>query len=33
MLEKTILSNLILNEDYCRKVYPYLKEDYFDDTV
>jgi replicative DNA helicase len=33
MLEKTILSNLILNEDYCRKVFPYLKEDYFDDTV
>ena len=33
MLEKTILSNLILNEDYCRKVYPYLKSDYFDDTV
>jgi replicative DNA helicase len=33
MLEKTILSNLILNEDYCRKVFPYLKEDYFDNTV
>ena len=33
MLEKTILSNLILNEDYCRKVYPYLKSDYFDDTA
>lgn len=32
MLEKTILSNLILNEEYSRKVYPYLKEDYFDDT-
>ena len=31
MLEKTILSNLILNEEYSRKVYPYLKEDYFDD--
>ena len=33
MLEKTILSNLILNEDYSRKVYPYLKEDYFDDNA
>jgi replicative DNA helicase len=32
MLEKTILSNLILNEDFSRKVYPYLKEDYFDDN-
>lgn len=31
MLEQTILSNLILNEEYSRKVYPYLKEDYFDD--
>lgn len=33
MLEKTILSNLILNEEYSRKVYPYLKEDYFDDNA
>jgi len=33
MLEKTILSNLILNEDFCRKVFPYLKDDYFDDLV
>jgi len=33
MLEKTILSNLILNEEYSRKVYPYLKEDYFDDSA
>lgn len=31
MLEKTILSNLIYNEEYCRKVFPYIKEDYFDD--
>ena len=31
MLEKTILSNLILNGDYYRKVYPYIKEDYFDE--
>ena len=33
MLEKTILSNLILNEEYSRRVYPYLKEDYFDDNA
>lgn len=32
MLETTILSNLILNEEYYRKVYPYLKPDYFEDT-
>ena len=32
MIETTILSNLILNEDYYRKVYPYLKEEYFDDN-
>src|SRR6056300_1614829 len=27
--ELTILSNLIHNEDYTRKVLPFLKEDYF----
>jgi len=32
MIEKTILSNLIYNEDYCRKVFPYIKEEYFDDN-
>jgi len=32
MIEKTILSNLVLNEDYCRKVFPYIKEEYFDDN-
>ena len=32
MIETTILSNLILNEDYYRKVYPYLKEDYFENV-
>ena len=32
MIEKTILSNLIYNEDYCRRVFPYIKEDYFDDN-
>jgi archaellum biogenesis ATPase FlaH len=31
MLEKTILSNLIYNEEFCRKVYPYIKEEYFDE--
>lgn len=31
MLEQTILANLIYNEEYTRKVFPYLKEDYFDD--
>jgi replicative DNA helicase len=31
MLEKTILSNLIYNEEFCRKVFPYIKEEYFDD--
>ena len=30
-LEKTILSNLIHNEDYCRKVVPFLKTEYFTD--
>ena len=32
MLETTILSNLIYNEDYSRKVFPYIKEEYFDDN-
>lgn len=32
MIEKTILSNLIHNEDYCRRVFPYIKEEYFDDN-
>ena len=30
-LEKTILSNLIHNEEYCRKVVPFLKNEYFTD--
>ena len=30
-LEKTILSNLIHNEDYCRRVVPFLKTEYFTD--
>jgi replicative DNA helicase len=30
-LEKTILSNLVHNEEYCRKVVPFLKPEYFND--
>ena len=30
-LESTILSNLIHNEEYTRKVIPFIKEDYFSD--
>ena len=33
MIEQTILSNLLLNDEYYRKVYPYLKEDYFEDIT
>jgi len=29
MIEQTILSHLIYNEDYARKVLPFLKDDYF----
>ena len=32
-LETTILSNLIHNEDYVRKVIPFVKEDYFQDGI
>jgi hypothetical protein len=28
-LEKTILRNLLTNDEYCRKVLPFIKEDYF----
>jgi replicative DNA helicase len=31
MIEKTVLSNLVLNDTFYRKVYPYIKADYFDD--
>ena len=31
MIEKLILSNLIHNEDYVRKVLPYIKAEYFPD--
>jgi len=33
MMEQTILTNLIHNEDYVRKVIPYLKAEYFHDVV
>lgn len=33
MFEETILTNLIYNEEYFRKVFPYLKEDYFEDNT
>ena len=29
-MERTILHNLILNEDYFRKVLPFIKPDYYD---
>ena len=32
-IEKTILSNLIHNEDYCRKVVPFIKSDYFMEQI
>ena len=33
MIEKTVLTNLIFNEDYYRRVFPYIKSDYFDDLT
>ena len=33
MIEKTILSGLLYNEDYTRKVVPFLKTEYFDDLT
>jgi len=32
-LEQTILKNLVFNEDYLRKVVPFLKEEYFTDRT
>ena len=32
-IETTILSNLVYNEEYTRKVIPFLKEDYFQDGI
>ena len=31
-IETTILKNLLQNEDYTRKVLPFLEEDYFTDN-
>jgi replicative DNA helicase len=33
MIEQTILANLIHNNEYCRKVIPYLRESYFDEIA
>jgi len=30
VIEKTILSNLLYNEEYARNVFPYIKEEYFE---
>jgi len=32
MLEKTILSNLVFSDNFYRRVYPYLKSEYFEDN-
>jgi replicative DNA helicase len=32
-LEKTILKNLIYNEEYARKVVPFIRQDYFSDLT
>ena len=32
-LEQTILKNLIYNDDYSRKVLPFIKSDYFTDLT
>ena len=32
MIEKTILDNLVLNNEYCRAVLPFIKEEYFVDN-
>ena len=32
-LEKTILKNLIYNDEYARKVLPFIRSDYFSDQV
>ena len=33
MMETTILSNLIYNEEYYAKVFPFIKDEYFDDNT
>ena len=32
-LEQTILKNLIYNDEYLRKVLPFIKDEYFTDSV
>ena len=32
-IERTALRNLIHNEQYCRKVLPFIKEEYFSDRL
>ena len=32
-LETTILKNLIFNEEYARKILPFIKTEYFTDNV
>ena len=32
-LETTILKNLIFNEDFARKILPFIKTEYFTDSV
>ena len=32
-IEKTILENLMLNEEFGRKVLPYIKEEYFSNKI
>ena len=33
MIEKTIISNLLFNEEFSRKVFPYIKDEYFDENT
>ena len=33
MIESTIFANLIFNEEYARKVIPFLKNEYFQDRI
>ena len=32
-IENTIISSLFFNEDYTRKVLPFIKEEYFSDSL
>ena len=32
-IETTAIRNLIHNEEYCRKVLPFIKEEYFNDRL